>query len=70
MKSATTASMAMPQPAIATPVWPVGTNWELRPRDRASRSSSIATVFFPIAQSEPTVSTVFASRRRFSPVGR
>ena len=55
MKSATTASTAMPQPAIAMPVWPVGTNCDFRPRRCASRSSSIATVFFPIAQSEPTV---------------
>ena len=39
------------------------------PRRRASRSSSSATVIFPIAQSEPTVSTIFAPAVRFSPVG-
>ena len=40
-----------------------------RPRRRASRSSSTATVFFPIAQSEPTVRTIVASTSRFAPVG-
>ena len=39
------------------------------PRRRASRSSSTATVFFPIAQSEPTVRTIVASTSRFAPVG-
>ena len=57
MKSATTASTEIPQPAIAIPVCPVGTN-ALRARAAAPRaSSSSATVIFPIAQSEPTVST-------------
>ena len=69
MKSATTASTEIPQPAIAIPVWPVGTNSLLIPRRRASASSSSATVIFPIAQSEPTVSTTLASCVRFSPVG-
>ena len=32
MKSATTASTAMPQPAIAMPVWPVGTKTDATPR--------------------------------------
>ena len=32
MKSATAASTEMPQPAIAIPVWPVGTNSEATPR--------------------------------------
>ena len=32
MKSATTASTAIPQPAIAIPVWPVGTNTTASPR--------------------------------------
>ena len=41
----------------------------LEPRRLASRSSSTATVFFPIAQSEPTVSTIFASTSRLAPVG-
>ena len=68
-KSATTASTAMPQPAIAIPVWPVGTKTDASPRRRASRSSSTATVFFPIAQSEPTVRTIVASTSRFAPVG-
>ena len=35
------------------------------PRGRARAT----TVFFPIAQSEPTVSTIFASTSRFAPVG-
>ena len=58
MKSATTASTEIPQPAMAIPVCPVGTKTEAMPRPRASRSSSSETVIFPIAQSEPTVSTV------------
>ncbi len=69
MKSATTASTEIPQPAIAIPVWPVGTNSLAIPRRRASASSSSATVIFPIAQSEPTVSTTLAPWVRFSPVG-
>ena len=69
MKSATTASTEIPQPAIAIPVWPVGTNSDASPRRRASRSSSSATVIFPIAQSEPTVRTIVAGTSRFSPVG-
>ena len=63
MKSATTASTEMPQPAIAIPVWPVGTKTSATPRRRASRSSSSATVIFPIAQSEPTVSTIVPAPR-------
>src|SRR5213593_2339429 len=69
MKSATTASTEIPHPAIAIPVCPVGTNTEAIPRRRASRSSSSETVIFPIAQSEPTVRTTFASSSRFRPVG-
>ena len=69
MKSATTASTEIPHPAIAIPVWPVGTNSEARPRRFASRSSSSETVIFPIAQSEPTVSTIRAASSRFAPVG-
>src|SRR3954454_18327492 len=69
MKSATTASTEIPQPAIAMPVWPVGTNSLLMPRRRASRSSSSETVIFPIAQSEPTVRTIRASSSRLAPVG-
>src|SRR5580765_4716177 len=69
MKSATTASTEMPQPAIAMPVCPVGTNSDATPRRFASRSSSSPTVIFPIAQSEPTVSTMRAGSSRFSPVG-
>ena len=72
-KSETTASTAIPQPAIAIPVWPVGTNTDRRPRRRASRSSSRATVFFPIAQSEPTVSATWrkaAGSRRSARSGR
>ncbi|MCX8202029.1 MAG: hypothetical protein N3H84_08025, partial [Candidatus Caldarchaeum sp.] len=33
------------------------------------QSSSTATVFFPMAQSEPTVSRILASPARFAPVG-
>ena len=68
MKSAT-ASTAIPHPAIAIPVWPVGTKTDARPRRFASRCSSSAMVFLPIAQSEPTVWTTVAPCRRFSPVG-
>ena len=50
-KSATTASTAIPQPAIAIPVCPVGTKTEAIPRACAARSSSSETVIFPIAQS-------------------
>ena len=56
------------QPAIAIPVCPVGTKIEARPRRRASRSSSSATVIFPIAQSDPTVSTTVPGTSRFAPV--
>ena len=69
MKSATTASTESPQPAIAIPVWPVGTNLEAIPRARASRSSSSETVIFPIAQSEPTVRTILPGTSRFAPLG-
>ncbi len=47
----------MPQPAIATPVWPVGTYTERSPRSRAARSSSSVTTFLPITVSEPTLCT-------------
>ena len=69
MKSETTASTAIPQPAIAIPVWPVGTKRDAIPRAAAARSSSSETVIFPIAQSEPTVSTFFVGCSRFAPVG-
>ena len=69
MKSETTASTEIPQPAIAIPVCPVGTNTERSPRRFASRSSSSETVIFPIAQSEPTVRTIRAGSSRFAPVG-
>ena len=69
MKSATTASTEIPQPAIAIPVWPVGTKALARSSRRASASSSRATVIFPIAQSEPTVRTTFAPWVRLAPVG-
>ena len=69
MKSETTASTAIPQPAIAIPVCPVGTKTDSSPRRCASRSSSSETVIFPIAQSEPTVRTIRAGTSRFSPVG-
>jgi hypothetical protein len=48
-RSETTASTAIPSRRSRS-VWPVGTKTDLRPR-RASRSSSSATVFLPIAQS-------------------
>ena len=59
----------MPQPAIAMPVWPVGTKTLGRPRRRASRSSSRQTVILPSAQSVPTVATVVASTVRLAPLG-
>ena len=46
-----------------------GRTRDASPRARAARSSSSATVIFPIAQSEPTVSTIRASTSRFAPVG-
>ena len=46
-KSETTASTAIPQPAIAIPVCPVGTKTDACPRLRASRSSSTATRLLP-----------------------
>ena len=46
-KSATTASTAIPQPAMAIPVWPVGTKTERSPRSRAARSSSIGDGLLP-----------------------
>ena len=48
-----------PPPRDRDPCLAVGTKTERRPRRRASRSSSRATVFFPIAQSEPTVSAIW-----------
>ena len=69
MKSETTASTEIPQPAIAIPVWPVGTNTDRSPRRSASRWSSSETVIFPIAQSEPTVRMIRAGTSRFAPVG-
>ena len=60
----------MPQPAIATPVCPVGTYTERRPRSRAARSSSSVTTFFPITVSEPTLCTTCTlSGRLYGPCG-
>src|SRR6266508_3053677 len=67
-KSDTTASTAIPHPAMAIPVCPVGTKTDRRPRFRASRSSSQVAVIFPIAESEPTVRTIVASTSRLSQV--
>ena len=47
----------MPQPAIATPVWPVGTKTDASPRSRAARSARASTTFLPITVSEPTLCT-------------
>ena len=54
-KSEISRSTETPQPAIIMPVWPVGTKTPRRPASFAARSSSSATVIFPIAQSDPTV---------------
>ena len=56
-KSAITRSTDVPQPAIAMPVWPVGTNSAAVPAACAARVSSSAAVILPTAQSLPTVST-------------
>jgi hypothetical protein len=69
MKSDTTWSTAIPHPAMAIPVWPVGTNTDPSPRRRVSRSSSRQTVIFPRTQSDPTVRTVWAFTWRLAPVG-
>jgi hypothetical protein len=54
----------MPQPAIATPVCPVGTYTERSPRSRAAWSSSSVTTFFPMTVSEPTLCTTFTESGR------
>ena len=58
-----------PPPAMACRSGRSGRMRSEGPRRRASRSSSSATVFCPIAQSEPTVATMRAGTQRFSPVG-
>ena len=68
-KSETTASTAIPTPRSRSRSARSARTPTSSPRRRASRSSSTATVFFPIAQSEPTVSTIVASTSRFAPVG-
>ena len=69
MKSATTASTEIPQPGDRDPRLAGRDELAADPARRASRSSSSATVIFPIAQSEPTVRIDVAPWVRFSPVG-
>ena len=66
MKSATTASIATPLPAIMMPVWPVARKVAGMARSRNAFVTASAVYFFPSAQSVPTLK----SRRpeRFLPV--
>jgi hypothetical protein len=57
-KSAMTRSIDVPQPAIAIPVCPVGTNSAAVPAAFAARVNSSAAVILPTAQSLPTVRTM------------
>ena len=60
MKSATTASTAMPQPSIMMPVWPVATKLVRRPRARSPSTSCSWAVILPTLQSVPTVRHTYA----------
>src|SRR3989441_3288320 len=72
MKSATTASTAMPQPSMKIPVCPVATKLVLWPRLTSSSRSCSCAVIFPTLQSDPTASTTSASTSaaRPSAIGR
>ena len=61
MKSATTASTAMPQPSIMMPVCPVATKRVRTPRSLSCRVSWSWAVILPTLQSVPTVSTTNGS---------
>src|SRR5207247_1869175 len=63
MKSATTASTAMPSPAMAMPVCPVATNAARSPARSSARTISRDAVIFPTAASVPTVRTTVAPSR-------
>ena len=67
MKSATTASTAMPHPAIRMPVCPVGTNRVRSPAASRPRTNSSCAVILPLLQSEPTVRQTWASTKRACP---
>ena len=53
MKSATTASTAMPQPSMKMPVWPVATNRVFTPRALSLSTSCSCAVILPTLQSVP-----------------
>ena len=63
-KSATTASIGMPPPAIMMPVWPVARKSTSRPRFSKARAMASAVYFLPSAQSVPTVSSRLPARLR------
>ena len=63
-KSATTASIGMPLPAIMIPVWPVARKSQSTPRSVKARAMLSAVYFLPSAQSVPTVSRLLPLRLR------
>src|SRR5688572_12849815 len=67
MKSATTASTAMPRPSIRMPVCPVAANAVRIPRSRSASRICSCVVILPMLQSVPTVSTIVASMERTRP---
>ncbi len=56
--------MAMPDPEIMMPVWPVARNVAAIPRDCKFLASASAVYFLPRAQSVPTVRTRLPLRLR------
>src|SRR5437868_4125180 len=68
-KSATTASMGIPPPAIRMPVCPVARKCVAIPRARKARVNARAVYFFPMAQSVPTVSNLLPLRLRPFAIG-
>src|SRR3989475_648604 len=67
MKSATTASTAIPHPSMKMPVCPVATKRVRGPRWIGAFRSSTCAVIFPTLQSDPTVCTTYASTSAASP---
>src|SRR6266571_4092803 len=61
MKSATTASTAMPHPSMKIPVCPVATKLVRWPRWTSASCSCSCAVILPTLQSDPTASTTSAS---------
>jgi hypothetical protein len=69
MKSATTASIGMPSPAIMMPVCPVARKVDFMPAARRAWSRASAEYFLPIAQSAATVRIRRPVRLRPLPTG-